>query len=773
MRPHNLTAGHDRRRPAVVRLVRLQRRLGARRQRHRRRRLGQHRSSPPAPPRSAGWSPSGSATVTPPPSAPPPASSPAWSPSPRPARSVTPIGAIVVGILAGVLCALAVGLKFRFGFDDSLDVVGVHLVGGLVGTLAHRLPRPPARPGRRRRPVLRRRSRPAVAPGRRCLRGPGLLLRRSPTSSAWRSTRRIGLPGRRGRRGRRHRPAEHAETAYDLGSPAAAGSVRRGTSRPGQAHADVRSTHAGSIGMKLITAIIKPHKLDEVKEALEAFGISGMTVSEASGYGRQRGHSEVYRGAEYTVDFVPKVRLEVLVDDIDAERVIDVILKSAQTGRIGDGKIWSVPVEDVVRVRTGERGRGRALRARPPDLPEREAMTIDRSGRTAAGPGRHPGVRRPGCRRAPPGDPAPRSAGDWLAGHLAGQATRRQPGRGRRARRRRQLRPPRGRAAQRLRPRPAALRALAHRRGGHRARRPALVPDLGRRRAAGPQRPHRHPVPQRRLRRPGGRGRPARPRLRGRRPGGAPPPGRDVATTGAATPASGCRSCVESIEERHASARRPRPDPRARPQGGPRRAARHDRAAARWPPPGSPTARTASVDEAYADLLDVRDAVHVVTGRGRDRLGREDHDAVAALLGHRDSDDLLTGVVDRRPHHRLRPGRHRTPRRPVPARPHPAGRPAPAAAEPARLRPVRARRRGRARPGAAPVDRPPARCCAPPPSPRGSDLPLSPTTLATSPTRRRRCPTPWPPIARDAVRRPARRRPGLIPVLGGAGPGRA
>jgi nitrogen regulatory protein P-II 1 len=108
--------------------------------------------------------------------------------------------------------------------------------------------------------------------------------------------------------------------------------------------------------MKLVTAIIKPHQLDEVKEALESYGISGMTVSEASGYGRQRGHSEVYRGAEYQVDFVPKVRLEVLVDDIDAGSVADVILKAAQTGRIGDGKIWTVPVEDVVRVRTGERG---------------------------------------------------------------------------------------------------------------------------------------------------------------------------------------------------------------------------------------------------------------------------------------------------------------------------------------------------------------------------------------------------------------------------------
>ena len=108
--------------------------------------------------------------------------------------------------------------------------------------------------------------------------------------------------------------------------------------------------------MKLVTAIIKPFKLDEVKEALEAFGVSGMTVSEASGYGRQRGHSEVYRGAEYTVDFVPKVRLEVVVDDIDATAVVGVILKAAQTGRIGDGKIWTVAVEDVARVRTGEHG---------------------------------------------------------------------------------------------------------------------------------------------------------------------------------------------------------------------------------------------------------------------------------------------------------------------------------------------------------------------------------------------------------------------------------
>ena len=108
--------------------------------------------------------------------------------------------------------------------------------------------------------------------------------------------------------------------------------------------------------MKLITAVIKPHKLDEVKAALEAFGVQGLTVSEASGYGRQKGHTEVYRGAEYTVDLVPKVRVEVLVDDADAADVTEVVVKAAQTGRIGDGKVWVVPVEDVVRVRTGERG---------------------------------------------------------------------------------------------------------------------------------------------------------------------------------------------------------------------------------------------------------------------------------------------------------------------------------------------------------------------------------------------------------------------------------
>ena len=108
--------------------------------------------------------------------------------------------------------------------------------------------------------------------------------------------------------------------------------------------------------MRLVTAVIKPHKLDDVKSALESFGVQGLTVSEASGYGRQRGHTEVYRGAEYTVDLVPKLRVEVLVGDDDAADVVEVLVKSAQTGRIGDGKVWTTVVDDVVRVRTGERG---------------------------------------------------------------------------------------------------------------------------------------------------------------------------------------------------------------------------------------------------------------------------------------------------------------------------------------------------------------------------------------------------------------------------------
>lgn len=108
--------------------------------------------------------------------------------------------------------------------------------------------------------------------------------------------------------------------------------------------------------MKLITAIIKPFKLDEVKDALQAAGITGMTVSEASGFGRQLGHTEVYRGAEFVVNLVPKVRLEVLVADTEVENALSLIVKAAHTGAIGDGKVWTTTVDQVIRVRTGERG---------------------------------------------------------------------------------------------------------------------------------------------------------------------------------------------------------------------------------------------------------------------------------------------------------------------------------------------------------------------------------------------------------------------------------
>ena len=107
--------------------------------------------------------------------------------------------------------------------------------------------------------------------------------------------------------------------------------------------------------MKQITAVVKPFKLEDIKAALEVLGVQGLTVSEVQGFGRQRGHTEVYRGAEYTVDFVPKVRVEVLVDDDDADDVVDVIIKSAATGKIGDGKVWVSSIDSLVRVRTGER----------------------------------------------------------------------------------------------------------------------------------------------------------------------------------------------------------------------------------------------------------------------------------------------------------------------------------------------------------------------------------------------------------------------------------
>jgi nitrogen regulatory protein P-II 1 len=108
--------------------------------------------------------------------------------------------------------------------------------------------------------------------------------------------------------------------------------------------------------VKLVVAVVKPFKLDDVKDVLKDLGVQGLTVTEVQGFGRQRGHTEVYRGAEYTIDLVPKVRIEVVVNDSDVSEVVEAIVSAARTGKIGDGKVWVLPLEDVVRVRTGERG---------------------------------------------------------------------------------------------------------------------------------------------------------------------------------------------------------------------------------------------------------------------------------------------------------------------------------------------------------------------------------------------------------------------------------
>ncbi len=108
--------------------------------------------------------------------------------------------------------------------------------------------------------------------------------------------------------------------------------------------------------MKVIVAVIKPFKLDEVKDALKSIGVMGLTLSEVQGFGRQGGHTETYRGAEYTIDLVPKIRLEILVDDAQVSDVVESVISTGRTGKIGDGKVWVIPVEEVVRIRTGERG---------------------------------------------------------------------------------------------------------------------------------------------------------------------------------------------------------------------------------------------------------------------------------------------------------------------------------------------------------------------------------------------------------------------------------
>ena len=141
----------------------------------------------------------------------------------------------------------------------------------------------------------------------------------------------------------------------DEGALVGGGAARDGGSRGGGAGTTRRQAPDGG-HVKKIEAIIKPFKLDEVKEALHDVGVSGITVLEAKGFGRQKGHTELYRGAEYVIDFLPKVKIEVVVEDSMVANTVEAIANAARTGRIGDGKIWVVPVEDVARVRTGERG---------------------------------------------------------------------------------------------------------------------------------------------------------------------------------------------------------------------------------------------------------------------------------------------------------------------------------------------------------------------------------------------------------------------------------
>ena len=146
--------------------------------------------------------------------------------------------------------------------------------------------------------------------------------------------------------------AEHGEAAYDLTTRGGGLAHRHRAPTTGRGgHQD----QGRCTGMKLVTAVIKPHKWEDVRVALETFGVTGMTVSEVSGYGRQKGHTEVYRGAEYDIALVPKVRVEIVVDDADAEDVVGIVVKAAATGSIGDGKVWVAPVDTIVRVRTGDR----------------------------------------------------------------------------------------------------------------------------------------------------------------------------------------------------------------------------------------------------------------------------------------------------------------------------------------------------------------------------------------------------------------------------------
>ena len=248
---------------------------------------------------------------------------------------------LIIGGGAGIVCYLALRIKAVLRLDDSLDVIAVHLVGGLFGSIVLGLFADRLGDRRRcRRAVLRRRHRAARRPDRGQWRGPRLLTRRL-------VHHRHGHreDDRDARRARRRIRWSRPQPARRVGIPALTDRCRL------PALTDTTGTH-----MKLITAVIKPFKLDDVKDALKAAGIAGITVGEVRGFGRQGGHTETYRGAEYQIDFVPKVCLQIVADDAQADLVVDTITASAATGKIGDGKIWVTDVERVVRIRTGEEG---------------------------------------------------------------------------------------------------------------------------------------------------------------------------------------------------------------------------------------------------------------------------------------------------------------------------------------------------------------------------------------------------------------------------------
>ncbi len=259
-------------------------------------------------------------------------------------------GAVAIGAIAGGVCAWAVSLKYKLGYDDSLDVVGVHLVGGVIGTVLIGLFSTSDGAGGVDGLFY---GGGAGSLGDQAL---GVLVAivysgvlTAIIALAIKYT--IGLRLDEEDEVNGIDLSAHGESAYDLHS---------GTSGGGSGILAANTSmhqhleHRRSQGMKLVTAVIKPHKWEDVREALETFGVAGMTVSEVSGYGRQKGHTEVYRGAEYDIALVPKIRIEIVVDDADAEDVVGIVVKTAQTGRIGDGKVWVSPVETVVRVRTGE-----------------------------------------------------------------------------------------------------------------------------------------------------------------------------------------------------------------------------------------------------------------------------------------------------------------------------------------------------------------------------------------------------------------------------------